>query len=347
MPQIRWFAAFGITREPRRESIVVRVSDGGTSGWGEASCPGAARFGWSDLEGRAESAVLECEWDSPEQLTAAAGLRSPYATAALDMACWDLWCRSRGIPLAHALGATRTSVVAGARLTAQRMIDTLLVQVNRHISAGYARITLEITPGWDIEPVRAVRHAFPALALQIDAAGAYTESPEHLAALEALDGYEPVAIERPFPATDLAAHGRLQSRTRAAVAPEIADLETLDTAIADAAGRALALRPGAVGGISAARRMHERAHAAGWELWCDGGPGYGVERAAAVALAALPGCTLPSDLTTLRAGRGVVTPPVQTHGGVIAVPYTGSGLGHEIDEDDVHALATQALRVPA
>lgn len=368
MPQIRWFAAYGVVREQRRESIIVRVADGdGATGWGEVtagSAPPGAPSGpprrgplpdrtdlWrdlsADLEERAAAAVLDCEWDRPEQLTAAAGLHSRRAASALDMACWDLWCRARGVPLAHALGATRTSVMAGVRLTGERLIDSLLVQVNRHLSAGYARVTLEITPGWDIEPVRAVRHAFPTLALHVDAAGTYTESDEHLAALEALDSYQLTALERPFAAGDLPAHGRLQSRLRAAVSPEISDLETLEQAISNGAGRALVLRPAAIGGLSTARRMHDRAAAAGWDLWCDGGPGYGIERAAAVALAALPGCTMPSDLTTVRQPRGVVAPPVQAHAGVIAVPYTGAGLGHDIDEDAVRKLATHALRVPA
>jgi O-succinylbenzoate synthase len=356
VPQIRWFAAFRVsaTRAPRvprvhrPESIVVRAADGdGAVGWGESVVPEGCDRGWAAIEDRAETAVLGRDWDHPEELTAEADFGSPHASAAIDIACWDLWCRARGVPLAHALGGSRTSVVAGARLTAERQLDTLLVEVNRYVSAGYSRVTLRVCPGWDIEPVRAVRNAFPGLALQVDAAGAYTDSPADLAALEALDSYRLVALERPFAAGDLDAHARLQDRLTAAVAPQTGDLAALDTAIATGAGRALVLRPGALGGLSTARRAHDRAAAAGWDLWCRGSLGLGVGQAAAVALAGLPGCTLPSDLTELRPAAGVVSPPVQSDGGVVAVPLTQSGLGHQIDEGRVRALATEELRIPA
>ena len=36
-------------------------------------------------------------------------------------------------------------------------VDKLLDEVEGYVSAGYVRIKLKIEPGWDVEPVRAVR----------------------------------------------------------------------------------------------------------------------------------------------------------------------------------------------
>ncbi|MFB9838379.1 O-succinylbenzoate synthase, partial [Actinoallomurus acaciae] len=75
--------------------------------------------------------------------------------------------------------------------------------------------------------------------------------------------------------------------------------------------------------------------------------GFGVGQAAAVAVASLPGCDLPSDVTETPTATAVVSPPVSVNGGVVAVPLTQPGLGHDIDEAMVARLARQSLRIPA
>jgi O-succinylbenzoate synthase len=276
-----------------------------------------------------------------------AQLGSRRAAAAVDIACWDLWCRSRGIPVAHALGGTRTAVLAGSAIVANPPLDTLADRVSRYAGAGYSRVTVEIRPGWDVEPIRAIRHAYPALALVADAAGRYTESSGDLAALEALDAYGLLAIERPFGHDDLEAHTRLQHRIATAVCPDVGDLETLDAVISAGAGRALSLHVDRLGGLTAARSAHDRAYAAGWDVWCGRAGPFGIGQAATVAVASLPGCTLPSDVAEIAGGPEFVSPPVRANGGVVAVPLTQPGLGHDVDEEGIIRLASRALRIPA
>jgi O-succinylbenzoate synthase len=347
MPRIQGFAAYRVAmpRGRRPESILVRVTDDdGLAGWGEVA---ASDVCWADIEERVGPALLGLDWELPEEVGGVGGLGGNAAASATDIACWDLWCRRQGSPLSHSLGGTRTSVMAGARLGAEPTLDVLLTRVNRLVGAGYTRVTLAVHPGWDVEPVRAVRRAFPALALQADAGEAYTEAEAHLDALEALDAYGLVAIERPFPGDDLPAHARLQRQIATAVCLDPADLETVDTAIAMNAGRMLGLRIARLGGLTAARGAHDRALAAGWEAWCGGADGFGVGQAAAVAVASLPGCDLPSDVTETPTATAVVSPPVSVNGGVVAVPLTQPGLGHDIDEEMVTRLARQSLRIPA
>lgn len=352
MPVIQGCDAFHVAmpRGRRPESVLVRLTGGGAVGWGEMAVPaGAAHPGaaWADIEKRMGPALIGLDWERPEDVSAAADLGANEAAAAVDTACWDLWCRTRGLPLAHALGGTRTSIVTGARISPEPVLDTVTARVNRAVGAGHTRVTLDIRPGWDIEPVRAIRQAYPALALIADAGHAYTESPERLAVLEALDGYGLAAIERPFPAGDLAAHARLQRRVGTAVAPAAGDLETLDAALSLNAGRALHLRLDRLGGLTAARSAHDLAYAAGWDVWCSGCGAFGIGQAAAVALASLPGCTLPSDVSDPAGGPVFVTPPVRSSGGVVGVPLTQPGLGHEIDKARIERLAIRRMRLPA
>lgn len=264
----------------RPESILVRLADyGGMTGWGEVVDPDPKT--WALLQEGFGQALVGLDWEHPDELGDVPG------GSAADMACWDLWARMRGVPLAHALGGSRTSLTATVRIGAERNLESLVARVNRHVCAGYAHVTLDVHPGWDIEPLRAVRRAYPALGIGVDARAAYTD----IDALEALDAYTLSSIERPF--VGLTGHADLQQRVAAPVLLEASSTAELDEAISANAGRALLLRPAEVGSLREVRRMHDRAVAAGWEIACAGGRGTGLARAATVAAASLPGCGLP------------------------------------------------------
>ncbi|MFC4056975.1 enolase C-terminal domain-like protein [Planomonospora corallina] len=318
----------------RPESILVRLTDyGGMTGWGEVVDSGPET--WPALVERLGKELIGVDWEHPDELGEIPG--GPAA----DMACWDLWGRMRGVPLAHALGGSRTSLMATVRIGADRNLESLVARVNRHVCAGYAHITMDVHPGWDIEPLRAVRQAYPALGIGLDARSAYTD----IEALEALDAYAPSVIERPFATPGgLADHADLQERVAAPVLLEVSSERELDEAIAAGAGRALLIRPAVLGSLREVRRVHDGAVAAGWQLACAGGQGTGLARAATVAAASLPGCTLPCDVAEPPRSAQIVTPPVGASGGVVAVPLTQPGLGHTIDEERVRRLAKQSHR---
>ncbi|GLX03708.1 o-succinylbenzoate synthase [Microbispora sp. NBRC 16548] len=313
----------------RPETVLIKITDyGGMVGWGEAVDPAEA----GPLE-RGLPALVGLDWEHPAELGEIPG------GAAGDMACWDLWGRMNGVPLSHALGGSRTSLIATVRLAADRSLESMVARVNRHVCAGYGHVTLDVHPGWDVEPLRAVRAAYPGLAIAVDGRGAYTE----IAQLEALDAYGVVAIERPF--KDLLTSADLQDRVSAAVAVEVTSVSDLDEAVSLKAGRALLLRPAKFGSLGAVRLAHDRAVEAGWDIVCAGGLGAGLARAATVAVASLPGCSLPSDVAEPPRSAQVVLPPVGASGGVVAVPLTQPGLGHTVDEDRVRRMARESFRV--
>ncbi len=329
------------------QHALVRVTDdNGVSGWGEV--PGISDEAWLALVQDFAPALLSHRWQRPtESVRAWADLPwRPHVTAGLDVACWDLWSRQRDTPLSHALGGDRTAITAGATLGQQPSLETLVLEVNRQVGAGFRRVRLEVGPGWDVDLVRAVQQSYPFLVLQVNAGGRYTESPEDLDRLRALDEYGLVTIEQPFAADDLAAHARLRRELRTPVAlnDSVTSPDALDEAIRMEAGDALNLRVAQLGGLTPARRAHDRAADAGWQVWCGSDGESGVGRAAIVALSALPGITLPSEMPGAggRFTRDLVRPPVRAHDGVIPIPLTQPGLGHEIDEGAVRALTVKS-----
>ncbi|MEV0613047.1 enolase C-terminal domain-like protein [Nonomuraea sp. NPDC050404] len=333
MPRVRELEVFRLVLPAgrRSESLLVKLTDhGGMTGWGETISPPVKS--WSRLEESLAALLIGADWEHPD--TVASG------DPAVDMACWDLWTRMRGVPLAEAIGGTRTSLMATVRLAPDPSVESLVARVNQQVCAGYGHVTLDIRPGWDVEPVRAVRRAYPALTLAVDCDNAYTD----LGQLVALDSYGLEVIERPFATADVTAHASLQDQVTASVAVEAGSSAELDDYLTLRAARVLLLRPAAFPSLSEARRAHDRAAAAGWDIQCTGGQGAGLARAATVAVASLPGCTLPCDVTQPPRQNQIVSPIVGANAGVIAVPLTQPGLGHDIDEVRLRRLAKESFR---
>jgi o-succinylbenzoate synthase len=330
--------------------VLVRVADGeGVSGWGEV--PWATPEQWEALRSAYAPALLDHGWARPTEAGAAwADLPwDPALAGALDTACWDLWSRQRGTPLAHALGGERTALTAGVTVPRTVSVETLFTEVNRQVGAGFRRIRLEIAPGWDTEVVHAVRSRFPFLVLQADAGGRYSESEGHLEALRALDSLELLAIEDPFPADDLGAYARAAAelRTPVALGRPLRSLEDLDHAVRTEAGSAVNVDVSRLGGLTPARRAVDLAVDAGWKVWCGSSAATGVGRAATVALASLAGASLPVEMPGAghRGRDGLVEPPVRAHEGVVAIPLAESGLGHGVDRAAVAERTAEALLV--
>lgn len=343
-------------RKSHLEHILLRVRDAnGAGGWGEVASPSDPYYSaetvdicWLTLERHLAPALVGATWDHPIEVGALwRRVRGHnFAKAGLDIACWDLWSRAAGIPLARALGGNRETIEAGVSLGIEPAIADLLAQSARYAADGYRRIKLKIAPGWDVEPVRAVREAHPDLALQVDANGAYTE--EHLDVFTELDGFGLTMIEQPYAPGALAAHARLQARLRTPICLDesVEDLDQLDTALELGAGRVLNIKVSRMGGLTAARSAHDRAVEAGWRVWCGGMHEFGVGRAANVAIAALPGFTMPSDVSGSDKyyACDVVDPPIHAKGGHVPVPET-PGIGHKVDEALVRRIASHTLKL--
>lgn len=96
-----------------------------------------------------------------------------------------------------------------------------------------------------------------------------------------------------------------------------------------------------------ARRIHDLARANGVAVWCGGMLETGLGRAANAALAALPGFTLPGDISASgRFYETDLTEPFVLDGGYITVP-TAPGLGVEPIPEILRELTTDFHAVSA
>ena len=142
-------------------------------------------------------------------------------------------------------------------------------------------------------------------------------------------------IEQPLPEEDIVGHARL--------AEEVATPICLDESLVSAATTADAIelgaceianiKPGRVGGYLEAVRIHDLCVAKGIPVWCGGMLETGIGRAANAGLAALPGFTLPGDISasTRFYAQDIVTDPITITDGHVTVP-TSPGLGFDIDQ---------------
>jgi O-succinylbenzoate synthase len=263
------------------------------------------------------------------------------AKAALESAVLDAWLRGHGMSLAAFLGATATAVPCGVSVGIMDSIPELLAAVDGYLAEGYVRIKLKIEPGWDIGPVRAVRERFgDDVLLQVDANTAYTlqDAPQ----LARLDPFDLLLIEQPLDEEDLRGHAELARRLRTPICLDesIVSARAAADAIALGACAIVNIKPGRVGGYLEARRIHDVCAAAGVPVWCGGMLETGIGRAANLALAALPGFTLPGDTSASRRYYATdVTAPFELDGGRLAVP-TGPGIGVDPAPEVLRTLTT-------
>jgi O-succinylbenzoate synthase len=334
-----------------REVLVVRTQSDAGEGWGECVAgsdpsysPEYIDSAWLTLERYLVPALLRAEnlnaTDVQLLLSGFKGHR--MAKAALETAILDAQLRAEGVSLKTFLGGVTDSVTAGVAVGITASIEVLLESVGRYLEAGYRRVKLKIEPGWDLQPVQAVRDRFgDDLMLQVDANGSYRRSDfDHLAQL---DEFSLLLIEQPLSEEDLLGHAQLARRisTPVCLDESIVSAEGAAAAIALGACSIVNIKPGRVGGCLEARSVHDVCVSSSVPVWCGGMLETGIGRATNLALASLPGFTLPGDISA--SGRYFsedITPPFVLLDGEIAVPK-GAGLGVEVLVPVLDGLTTQ------
>jgi len=340
MPLLSPFeTSFG--REEQRDCVILRVDSEGLVGWGECvadQSPGysyeTADTAWHVLAEFFLPAVLGGDLRAPADLaTRLQPFRGhPLARAGLEMALWDLEGKRLGRSLASLLGGQRERVSVGVSVGIQRDPDTLLQTVAAYLEDGYRRVKLKIKPGRDVEDVRQVRGRFPELPLQVDANSAYTLDLAQV--FEAMDDLDLLLIEQPLAEDDLIDHSRLQARLRTAICLDESILSRRHArqAIEIGACRVINIKAGRVGGLEEGRAIHDLCRERGIPVWCGGMLETGIGRASNLALASLPGFTLPGDISaTDRYYREDIAEPRFTlnSDSTISVPRE-PGLGVEV-----------------
>lgn len=312
--------------------LVCARFDDATSGWGE--CSALARPTYTGEHTAGAWAVLRDEIVPAVLAGRTPGIVGhPMATAAVLTALSDAVLRDAGRSLAtdlaegqgaNPLGAVQSCAVISRADDA----DGVLAAVEERVQARVAMVKLKVTPERrDLAAVGAVREAWPDLALAVDFNGTADAD-----ALHQLDRLHLEYVEQPAPADELVRSAHLASLIEAPVALDesITSAGSLDAAVALGAGRIVNVKPARCGGPHAAAALVRQARNAGLDAFVGGMLESGIGRAAALAVAALPGCTLPTDLgpSLVYFDEDVTEPLLADGSGRMLVP-SGPGIGTE------------------
>jgi O-succinylbenzoate synthase len=219
------------------------------------------------------------------------------AKTALEFAVWDILGKAKGMSISELLEGNRKQVLVGVSIGIQKDIKLLLVKVEKYLAQGYKRIKIKIKPGYDVEPVRAIRKEFPEIMLQVDANSIYKLSDyEHL---KKLDEFNLLLIEQPLAHDDIYQHSKLQKELKTPVCLDESITSTEDAlfALEIDACRVINIKPSRVGGLTESKRIHDLCLKKSIPVWCGGMLETGIGRSFNAGLASLPGFSLPGDIS--------------------------------------------------
>ena len=182
--------------------------------------------------------------------------------------------------------------------------------------------------------------------LQVDANQAFHRSDGTL--LAGLDEFDLLLIEQPLPEDDWYGHVLLaqQVRTPICLDESVLSVASAESAISLGATTIINIKPGRVGGYLTSKDIHDLCLERSVPVWCGGMLETGIGRAANLALAALPGFTLPGD--TSASGRYYaqdITEPFVLADGQLPVP-SGPGIGVDPIPEVLADLTTWRRELP-
>ncbi|HEX6383358.1 MAG TPA: o-succinylbenzoate synthase [Anaerolineae bacterium] len=354
MPLVSPFVtSFG--RQLERQCLILALHTEGLTGWGECvanSAPGysyeTAVTAWHILSDFLIPGVLGKELGEPEDVVG--WMRfvrgHPLAKAALDQAAWDITAQRDDLSLAQKLADSYTEgprdrVKVGVSIGIQPSVEQTLAVIEKHLQEGYGRIKLKIKPGHDLAVARPARAAFPDVPIMLDANSAYTLADAPI--FQAMDDLNLLMLEQPLAYEDIYDHSRLrpQIRTPLCLDESIHSADHARLALTIGACDIINIKPSRVSGWTEARKVHDLCREAEVPVWVGGMLETGVGRAAQLALASLPGFTLPGDIsaTDRYYEHDIATRfTLNSEDSTIAVP-TGPGLGIEVDQERLVAVS--------
>ncbi len=342
MPLVAPFeTSFG--REVDRECVIITLHADGLTGYGECVATRDPGYNYETtgtalhiLKDFIAPLILgEDLGDAVDFQKRVSGIRGhQLAKAGVEMAIWDLLGKRSGRSLHEMLGGKRDRVSVGVSVGLQESPEVLVKTVSQYVESGYSRVKIKIKPGRDIGDTSAVRKAFPNLRLQVDANSAFTL--ETAQSLKPLDDLYLLLIEQPLFEDDIWDHHKLQAQFRTPICLDesIVSARHARYALEMKACRIINIKAGRVGGLSQALQIHDLCLAQSIPVWCGGMLETGVGRASNLALASLPGFTLPGDISASdRYYRRDITEERFTlnSDSTIAIPQ-GPGLGITMDE---------------
>jgi len=339
--------SFGVST--RRRILLIEADVDGASGWAESTAGEDPFYSYETVE-TAWHIIRDFLWPMlrGRELTAATELWDLFARVrghnmakgGLETAVWDAEAKLKNLPLWKLLGGTREEIPCGVSIGIQPDVPTLLAKSEKELAAGYQRIKIKVKPGWDIEPVRALRERFPRIRLMVDANSAYRL--DDLPLLQQLDDFHLMMIEQPLGWDDIHSHAKMQKQLATPICLDecIHDESHARAAIEIGACQIINIKLGRLGGHASARRVHDFCQSRQVPVWCGGMLESGIGRAHNIAMSTLANFTLPGDVSASRRywHEDIIAPEVEVSPqGTIRVP-SAAGIGYAPRLDRIQAL---------
>lgn len=198
-----------------------------------------------------------------------------FAKSGVEAAMWDITAQRADAPLWQLWGGEARTFPVGVSIGGKTQAQVLDL-AEKAVGLGFGRLKVKIWPGFDEEPVRALRERFPDILLQVDANSAYTL--ETWPRLRNLDAYNLLLIEQPLYDDDIVLHSEIspQLRTPVCLDESIHSLRDAQAAIAlwernDALDRLIInIKPPRVSGFTEAIEIARLCKARGVRTWIGG-----------------------------------------------------------------------------
>ncbi len=331
-----------------KDALILKLYADGLVGYGEAS-PMAGSFYsedtpescWQDLTQTLIRAFVGRELESPQTAWAVLSTLpgSAFAKAGLETAVWHLHAQALGQPLHRVVGGNHNRVPCGLAVGIYDRVDQLLAAIERHLGERrYHRVKIKIQPGWDVEPVAAVRRRFEETPLFVDANGAYTF--DDLDVFKELDQFDLMMFEQPFAPQAMEASARLQEQVTTPVCLDesIENVADVDRALELGSCRIINIKIQRVGGLERALGVNRACEEAGVPVWCGTMPELGLGQVFGLALATLDNFRFPTDIEP--SARFFVDDIIDPHLDVDSEGYfvleEEPLLGFAVDEEKIH-----------
>ncbi|SLN71187.1 Muconate cycloisomerase 1 [Roseivivax jejudonensis] len=338
-------------------SLLVRVTDSdGAEGIGEAIVPCGPWWSGDSVETMkimidAYFAPAMIGWPVMSVEAMLEGLDrvargNAFAKAGLEMACLDLIGRRLDVPVHVLLGGARRTVCPVAwplasgdpgkdRAEIDEMLETGRASAFK-VKAGAGDLDADIARLTDLAAALDGRAG-----LRVDP----NESWSEIEAIRALPKFAELGVElveQPVPRERLACMSRIAARSTIPVMIDEGAWSETDMieAVTTSAAHVVSLKIMKSGGIRAARRMADIAHAGGIMLYMGTFLETGIGTAAGLQLAAsLPGLPFGGEIFGPMLQRDdLLVSPIRYEDGAAHLPE-GPGLGIEIDEDKLRRYA--------
>lgn len=273
------------------------------------------------------------------------------ATSALLDAALDAALCAMGRSLSDELGGGGRAATALRRCVVLADLgappDALAQRAVAAIAEGAEMVKVKIAPGHDVDVLRAVQQAVGNARVAADANGSY----EGLHELLPLDGLGLAYLEQPVPAGetwDSLAQLCGALDTPIALDESLVSLDAVRSVVLAGAADVVSIKPARLGGVLAAASAIELAAEHGLDVFVGGMLELGIGRAAAAAVATVPGCSLPTDLgpSSAYVVTDICDPVLLDADGRLVVP-SGPGIGRVPDEPVLEQFLVEQITLTA